>query len=356
MTQFHELKVTSVQKTIRDAVVVSLEPTDTADFSFVQGQYLTLKHEFDGIELRRSYSICSGVEDGVLQVGIKRVSGGAFSTWANTDLAEGDVIQAMPPMGNFYAKPAEDSPHYLGFAVGSGITPILSIIKTALTTEPDARFTLVYGNRNPNTIMFREDLEDLKNQHLGRFNVIHILNDDSQEIDLFRGRIDAGKCQALFDAWIDIQTVDMAYICGPEGMMTSVSEALQQTGLAKDRIRFELFASSQQGRLPTPVADAREMEGGIEARVTMGGETRSLLIPEQTSLLDAALGGNLDAPYACKAGVCSTCKCKVVEGDVEMVANHALEDYEVEAGFVLSCQAYPTSAKKIIFDFDEAGH
>ncbi len=356
MAQFHQLRVTDVEKTIRDAVVVSLQPVNGADFSFTQGQYLTFRREFDGQEIRRSYSICAGQDDGKLQVGIKKVSGGAFSTWANTDLAVGDIVEAMPPAGNFFAGSHVAAPHYLAFAGGSGITPILSILRTGLVNEPTARFTLVYANRNPNTIMFREELDDLKNEHLGRLNVIHVLEDESQEIDLFRGRVDAEKCAALFNIWIDISAIDMAYISGPEPMMLASSEALETHGLNKEQIRFELFASSQPGRVPKRVADAADMEAGIEGRVTVGGETRSLTIADRTSLLDAALKNSLDAPYACKAGVCSTCKCKVLEGDVEMVANHALEDYEVEAGFVLACQAYPVSAKKIVWDFDETGH
>ena len=353
MPQFHPLKVTDIQKTIRDAVVVTLRPED-GDFAFTQGQYLTFRRDFDGQELRRSYSICAGKDDGVLQVGIKRVAGGAFSTWANSDLSIGDTMEAMPPMGNFYAAP--DGNHSLAFAGGSGITPILSIIRTGLADDPRMRFTLVYANRSPNTIMFREELEDLKNQYLGRFNIIHILEDDSQDIDLFRGRVDGNKCAALFRAWIDIASVDMAYICGPEPMMLAISEALADHGLSKDQIRFELFASAQPGRLPQKASDAAEMEAGVPGRVTLGGEARSFVIPPETSLLDAALANSIDAPFACKAGVCSTCKAKVLEGEVEMVANHALEDYEVNAGYVLTCQCYPVSAHRVVWDYDEAGH
>jgi len=356
MAQFHQLTVTDVSKTIRDAVVVTLQPDDTEAFVFTQGQYLTFRRDFDGAELRRSYSICAGRDSGLLQVGIKRVDGGAFSTWANTDLQPGDTLEAMPPMGNFYAEPTAEAPHYLAFAGGSGITPILSILRTAIETEADARFTLVYANRSPNTIMFREELEDLKNLYLGRLNVIHVLEDESQEIDLFRGRVDAAKCKALFDVWIDITSVNMAYICGPEPMMLEISDALQTQGLTKDQIRFELYASGQPGRAPKRAVGAGSSDTGNEARVKMGGETRSLIIPAQTSLLDAALANDLDAPYACKAGVCSTCKAKVVEGDVEMVANHALEDYEVEAGYVLTCQCFPVSSAKVVWDYDEAGH
>lgn len=356
MSTFHPLKVTAIEKTIRDAVVVTLAPESGSDFSFTPGQYLTFKRDFDGQEIRRSYSICASRSDEHLQVGIKRVSGGAFSSWANTELAVGDVVEAMPPMGNFYASANADAPHYLAFAGGSGITPILSILRTCLNEEPDSRITLVYANRNPNTIMFREELEDLKNIYLGRLNVIHVLEDESQEIELFRGRVDAKKCAALFDKWININTVDIAFICGPEPMMLAISDVLKSHGLAKENIRFELFGSEQPGRLPTPVSDPSAMQDGVEGRVTIGGTSRSLTIPEQTSLLDAALDNQIDAPHACKAGVCSTCKAKVTEGDVEMVTNHALEDYEVEAGYVLTCQCYPVSAAKVVWSYDEAGH
>ncbi|MEM8728559.1 MAG: 2Fe-2S iron-sulfur cluster-binding protein [Pseudomonadota bacterium] len=356
MVQFHPLTVTAIEKTIRDAVVVTLQPEDQEAFAFTQGQYLTFRKMFDDQELRRSYSICAGRSDGLVQVGIKRVAGGAFSTWANSELQVGDRMEALPPMGNFFAQAPAEAPHYLAFAGGSGITPVLSILRTGLDAEPEARFTLVYANRNPTTIMFREELEDLKNRYLNRFNVIHILEDESQEIDLFRGRVDGEKCAALFAHWIDITSVDMAYICGPEPMMQAIAAALELHGLSKDQIRFELFASGQPGRLPEPVADAAHMADGVEGRLTIGGESRSLTIPPRTSLLDAALQSNLDAPFACKAGVCSTCKAKVMQGEVEMISNHALEDYEVDAGFVLTCQCYPVSAEPVVWDYDQARH
>jgi ring-1,2-phenylacetyl-CoA epoxidase subunit PaaE len=355
MAQFHLLTVTDIHKTIRDAVVVTLKPANGADFAFTQGQYLTFRHDFDGDELRRSYSICSASNDGTLQVGIKRIAGGTFSTWANSELAIGDVVEAMAPMGNFYTEDASDTPHLLAFTAGSGITPILSIIRTAMQ-DGVTRATLVYANRNPNTVMFREELEDLKNRHMGRLNIVHILSDESQEIDLFRGRIDAEKCKALFANWVDISTVTTAYICGPEQMMHTGVASLEDHGLPKDRIRFELFASSQPGRARQPAVDMAAPEEGVQGRMTIGGETRSFVIPQDTSLLDAALINNLDAPYACKAGVCSSCKAKVLEGDVEMVANHALEDYEVEAGYVLTCQCFPVTAQKVVWDYEQSGH
>ncbi|WP_162654735.1 2Fe-2S iron-sulfur cluster-binding protein [Lentilitoribacter sp. Alg239-R112] len=355
MVQFHDLAVTDIKKTIRDAVVVTLKPEDADAFDFVQGQYLTFRKKFDGEELRRSYSICAGKDDNILQVGIKRVDGGAFSTWANTELKVGDRLEAMPPMGNFYnLNESPSDPDYLCFAAGSGITPILSILRTGLARDLTARYTLVYANRNVNTIMFREELEDLKNEYLDRLSIIHVLEDDSQDIELFSGRIDADKCAGLFEHWIDLENVDTAYICGPEPMMLTVSDALKANGLNKDQIRFELFASGQQGRAKKRAASADAQTADVSAKITLAGETRSFEMSNDTSLLEAALQNKLDAPFACKSGICSTCKAKVVEGEVEMIANHALEDYEVDAGFVLTCQCYPVS-DKVVWDYDQAG-
>ncbi len=354
--QFHELTVTNIEKTIRDAVVLTLEPKNPDAFEFTQGQYLTFKRMFDDVELRRSYSICSSRQSGLLQVGIKRVDGGAFSSWVNSELEIGATLEAMPPMGNFY-KPKEGGGdnHYLAFAGGSGITPVLSILRTGLEQEPTAHFTLVYANRNTNSIMFREELEDLKNIHLGRLSIIHILEEDSQDIDLFLGRVDAEKCEQLFSGLIDLESVTTAYICGPEPMMLAISDALQSHGLAKENIRFELFASGQPGRAKKRASSSADNTKGIPGKVTIGGVTQTLTFGRDTSLLEAAVENNLDAPFACKAGVCSTCKAKVTEGEVEMIANHALEDYEVEAGFVLTCQCYVVS-DSVAWDYDEAGH
>ena len=355
MARFHPLTVTEVRKTIRDAVVVTLKPEDGGDFNFTQGQYLTFRQMLDGTELRRSYSICSGTDEGVLQVGVKRVDGGAFSTWANDTLAPGMVLEAMAPMGSFHTPiMPEQGLNYLGFAGGSGITPVLSILKTVLAREPASTFTLVYANRGVNTIMFREELEDLKNLHMGRLSVIHVLESDAQDIDLFTGRVDAAKCEALFAHWIDIDSVDTAFICGPEPMMLGIASALRAHGLSDAQIKFELFASAQPGRLARKVSDATGTRAAKSTRatVTMDGAARSFTMDKDQSLLDAALDNALDAPFACKAGVCSTCKCRLLEGEVEMVANHALEDYEVEQGYVLACQSYPLS-DSIVIDYDQ---
>lgn len=355
MPRFHPLKVTDIRKTIRDAVIVSLEPTDGADFSFQQGQYLTFRRDFDGTELRRSYSICVGRDEKILQVGIKHVAGGAFSTWANETLEPGMILDAMPPMGNFHAPldPAA-SRSYLGFAGGSGITPVLSILKTVLAEEPLSHFTLIYANRAVNTIMFREELEDLKNTYMGRLTLIHILETDAQEIDLFTGRVDAEKCAALFKHWIDIASVDLAFICGPEPMMLGIAASLKDHGLSEDQIKFELFAAGQPGQLERKATpeEAPEKTTATALTLTLDGATRHIEIAPGQSLLEAALDNAMDAPFACKAGVCSTCKCKLLAGEVEMRTNHALEDYEVEDGYVLACQSYPVT-DKIEADFDQ---
>ena len=358
MARFHSLDVVDVRRETRDAVVVTLKPRD-ADaplFDFTQGQYLTFRRRFDDEELRRSYSICAGKGEGYLQVGIKRVEGGAFSTWANESLKAGEVLEAMPPMGSFHTPLAPDvARNYLGFAGGSGITPVLSIIKTVLATEPKSSFTLVYANRQISSIMFREDLEDLKNRYLGRLSVLHVLESEAQEIDLFTGRVDAAKCAALFKTWIDLTSVDTTFICGPEPMMLAIAGALKEHGLVDNQIKFELFASGQPGRAKQRAASTAAVTSNstTEATITLDGATRTFRMPKEgTSLLDAALEANLDAPYACKAGVCSTCRAKVLEGEAEMAVNHALEDYEVRQGYVLACQCFPLS-DKIVVSFDQ---
>ncbi len=363
MNQFYTLTVTHIHKTIRDAVVLTLEPDVDGNtngksrdaFTFIPGQYLTFRRDFDGEELRRSYSICAARDDNALQVGIKRVDGGSFSTWANTELSVGDTVEALPPMGDFYASVDTAKPRYLAFAGGSGITPILSIIKSGLHENPTARYTLVYANRSANTIMFREEIEDLKNQYLHRFSVMHILEDENEEIDLFRGRVDTEKCRQLFESWINIDAVNMAYICGPEPMMLGIRDALKDHGLSKDQIRFELFGAAQPGRSKQPAKSVDTHSDGIAGKVIIGGKSNAVVLADGTTLLEAALAHNIDAPFACKAGVCSTCKARVLEGEVEMLANHALEDDQVNDGYVLTCQSVPVS-DTVVWDYDQAGH
>ncbi|NUH67047.1 2Fe-2S iron-sulfur cluster binding domain-containing protein [Sulfitobacter sp. S0837] len=352
MSQFHPLLVTDIHHTIRDAVVLTLKPEDPEAFAFTQGQYLTFKQDFDGTELRRNYSICAGLDDGELKVGIKRVDGGAFSTYANTELKVGDVLHAMPPQGKFFtAIEPEVAKNYLGFAGGSGITPVLSILKTVLKREPKSTFTLVYANRAVNTIMFREELEDLKNHYMGRLTIIHIL-ESGQDMELFEGRVDQAKCDALFKHWIQVNTIDTAFICGPEPMMLAIAEALKTNGLGEDQIKFELFSESQQGRLAKQeMAKRSEGQSGTEVTVIIDGARRSFTMQKGQSVLEAALENGQEAPFSCKAGVCSTCMGKVLDGEVEMLSNHALEDYEVERGYVLTCQSYPLS-DTLTIDYD----
>lgn len=354
MPKFFPLTVTNITQTIRDAVVVTLNPPKDADFSFQQGQYLTFKRDFDGQELRRSYSICTGLDDGTLQVGIKRVEGGAFSSWANDHLRPGDTLHAMQPKGRFTTPLCEThAHHYLGFAGGSGITPVLSILRSVMTREPHSRFTLVYANRAVNTIMFRAELEDLKNTYMGRINIIHVLETDAQDIDLFTGRVDTEKCKRLFASWIDIRSITSAFICGPEPMMLGIAAALRDHGLTDEQIKFELFASGQPGRLPqkTLARIAKNADQTTNVTVTLDGTQRRFEMPKTQSLLEAALENALDAPFACKAGVCSTCRAKVTEGETEMLTNHALEDHEVADGYVLTCQCYPLS-DSVVFNYD----
>jgi len=355
MARFHELKVTDIHRTIRDAVVLTLEPESWDDFDFTQGQYLTFRRAFDGEELRRSYSICAGKQEGKLQVGIKRVDGGAFSTFANEELKVGDTLEAMAPMGGFFTPlDAANEKQYLGFAGGSGITPVLSIVKTTLGVEPKSNFTLVYANKGVSSIMFREELEDLKNEYLGRLSVIHVLEQDAQEIDLFTGMVTQEKCAQLFRTWIDIESIDTAFICGPEPMMLGIAKALRDHGLDDGQIKFELFASAQPGRLKRKVVskEAGKTANQAEIAVTLDGSTRTISVAKDVTVLEAARDNDIDAPFACKAGVCSTCRCRVIEGEVEMVANHALEDYEVEKGYVLSCQSFPVT-DRVVVDYDQ---
>lgn len=358
MPRFYPLEVLDVRKNIRDAVVVTLAlPSDAPEaFDFTQGQYLTFRREFDGAELRRSYSICAGTDEGVLRVAVKHVDGGAFSTWANEELAAGDVIEAMPPMGRFHT-PLEPTAakHYLGFAAGSGITPLLSIIKTTLAREPESQFTLLYANRRMTSIMFREEIEDLKNIYLGRLSVIHILTSESQDIELFSGRIDADKMEQLFQFWIDAESVDTAFICGPEPMMLTIADSLRAHGIRDEHIKFELFATAQPGRAKKPAVSRQKTatDAACEVSVTLDGAMRSFEMPKDgTAVLDAAIDNAMDAPFSCKAGVCSTCRAKVLEGEVEMATNHALEDYEVRAGYVLTCQSLPLT-DKLVLSYDE---
>ncbi|OEO25964.1 phenylacetic acid degradation protein [Pseudomonas sp. J237] len=357
MSKFHSLTIKEVRPETRDAVSIAFDiPAELADsFRFTQGQHLVMRAELDGEEVRRSYSICTGVNDGELRVAIKRVAGGRFSSYANERLKAGQRLEVMPPSGHFHVEldPARHG-NYVAVAAGSGITPILSIIKTTLETEPHSRVTLLYGNRSSASALFREQLEDLKNRYLQRLNLIFLFSREQQDVDLYNGRIDADKCGQLFSRWIDVKTLDAAFICGPQAMTETVRDQLKANGMAAERIHFELFAAAGSAQ-KREAREATSAQDSSVSRITVISDGRALDfdLPRNTqSVLDAGNAIGAELPYSCKAGVCSTCKCKVIEGEVEMDSNHALEDYEVAAGYVLSCQTFPIS-DKVVLDFDQ---
>lgn len=357
MADFYPLTVTGIHRETPDSVVVSLAVPDglAAEFRFIEGQYLTFRAVIDGTEVRRSYSICASVDEPLLRVGIKKTQGGAFSTWANAVLQPGQQIEAMPPMGNFHVPldPARRG-HYAGFAAGSGITPLLSIIKTTLVKEPFSSFSLIFGNRSSSTIMFREELEALKNEHMERFSLTHILSREQQDVELFNGRIDKAKCLKLFRCWLDVKTLDAAFICGPETMMLEVAEALKEEGLDPHKMKFELFTTAEVGRKQA-LSGVESSERAESSRVTviLDGRARSFdLEKNAATVLDAALEEGIEAPYACKAGVCSTCRALLVEGQVTMDANYALDEHETAHGYILTCQSHPVT-DRIVVDYDQ---
>ncbi len=356
---FYPLLVTDARRETRDAVVLTLAVPDEhrEEFSFTQGQYLTFRFHADGEEIRRSYSICSAVQDAELRVAIKRVPDGVFSNWAADQLRPGQTVEVMPPMGTFHVPldPANRK-HYLGVAAGSGITPVLGTLKTILLTEPESQFTLIYGNKASSTIMFREELEDLKNRFTSRLAVVHVLSREHQDVELFNGRITREKCELLFKYWVDVTGVDTAFLCGPHGMIEQVSESLRAHGMDAARIKFELFGTPNDAvRAPRRPADARGNGAAAadrcEATVILDGRTRSFEMSKNSTVLEAGLAAGAELPYACKGGVCSTCRAMVLEGEVDMDANFSLEDYELKRGYVLTCQSYPVTSK-VVVDYD----
>jgi ring-1,2-phenylacetyl-CoA epoxidase subunit PaaE len=359
MSKFHPLTVARVHNETRDCVAVTfaVPPELAGDFHYQQGQHLTLRTRIGDEDVRRSYSICSAVQDGTLRVAIKRTAGGMFSSWANESLRQGAVIDVMPPMGHFNVPlDAGNQRHYLAFAAGSGITPVLSIIKTTLLAEPNSRFTLLYGNRASSSVIFRDELTDLKDQYLERLNLVYIMSREPQDIELFHGRITEDKTQQFLRHWIDIADYDTAFICGPEDMMLGVSAALQEAGMPKGAIKIELFAASIPKHQHTPRAQPGGQAAQHLTEVTViqdGNAATFTMEQDKESILDAGLRAGLEMRYSCKGGVCSTCRCKVIDGKVDMDVNYALEDYEIARGFVLSCQSFPAT-DRVVIDFDQA--
>ena len=363
MARFHSLKIAALVRETADAVLVTFEvpPELAEDYAYVQGQHLTLRSEIDGEDVRRNYSICNGVDEQRLRVAIKRVEGGCFSGFANEALEAGNSLEVMTPTGSFHTEldPAQRKT-YAAFAAGSGITPVISIIKTTLAREPESRFLLFYGNRSVASILFQEELEDLKDRYLDRFSLVHVLSREAQDVELFNGRIDAAKVEALCAAFCPVGTLDEVFVCGPSTMIEEVCGKLQALGLPETQIHFELFTTAGHGEALSTAAPSAEAEpaetSDVASEVTVildGVRTRFPLTRSGDSLLDAALKAGLDLPFSCKGGVCSTCRAKVLEGEVEMTVNYALEEGEVAAGYVLSCQSHPLT-DKVVLDYDAA--
>jgi len=359
-TPFHPLRVRELHKDTDEAVVLTFDvPAGLAgEFSFVQGQYLTLKQEIDGAEVRRSYSICSGLDDGHLRVAIKHVRGGVFSAWANQHLKAGDVLEVMPPRGNFFTDiDPQRGRNYLCICAGSGITPVLSIMKTVLAREPSSQVTLLYGNQRSATMMFRNELAFLKNAYMDRFHWINIFSREPQETDLFTGHLDNRKGGALNRRLIKIREFDEFFLCGPEAMISEVSRGLRGEGIEEEHIHFELFAASaEQARraIERHHQRAQEYKGQVsKIGIRSGGrEYRFDLSTDGENILDAGLRNGVDLPFSCKGGVCATCRAKLVEGQVEMDLDQALRPEEIEQGYILTCQSHPIS-KKVVVDFDQ---
>ena len=357
--KFYSLKVNDVRPETADCVSVSLEvPAALQEtFRFAPGQYLTFRRHFDGAEVRRSYSICSSPRDGELRVAIKKVEEGKFSTYAHGTLKAGDELDVMPPMGKFTPKKNEGKhKEYLAFAAGSGITPIMSIMKTVLEDEPNSNFTLVYGNRSRNSVIFRESIEALKNIYMERLRLYHVLSREYMEVPLFSGRINAEKAREFCRSLIDLSTMDEAFLCGPEEMILSVKKELTDLGMPSENVHIELFTSPDQPKAAHEkwVTTHDANKGPVsKVSITLDGTTFDMEVPfNGETILDAALRNGADLPYACKGGVCCTCRAKVTEGEVEMEVNYSLEHDEVEKGFVLTCQSHPRT-ERVVIDFDE---
>lgn len=353
---FEQLTVREVRRETHDCVSITFEVPEQLKeaFRFLQGQYITLKTKIGGEEVRRSYSICSSPLDHELRVAVKKVPNGVFSTYANELLKAGDSLEVMPPMGKFFTPLlSSQKKNYVGFAAGSGITPLLSIIKTTLQTEKESTFTLVYGNRNRHSIIFRETLEALKNKYMNRFRLIHILSRETTDTPLNSGRIDADKCLTLCDKTIDLQRTDEFFLCGPEEMIFSVKNVLEEKGVAAQKIHFELFTTAGQQNKKIQQLET-ETDKGPKSKITVKLDGISFdfeLSQKGEAILDAALKQGADLPYACKGGVCCTCRAKLVEGQVDMEVNYGLEPDEIEQGFILTCQSHPKS-EHVVVDFD----
>ena len=363
-TRFHSLPIARISPEAAGAVAITLAvpPEQREAFAFKPGQFLTVRAQIDGQEVRRSYSISSAesllTRQGELTLGIRPVEGGVFSNWAATQLKAGDTLAVMPPDGRFTVhKPR--AIHRVGFAAGSGITPILSIMASTLEASSDSKFTLVYGNRRMDSVMFNEALQDLKDRYPGRLTLVHILSRQAQEVPLLEGRIDGDKVREIITALLPVASMDEVFVCGPEAMIEATEKALLEAGLRADRLHTERFTSPTLDAMPPEQRKAAVLghpaireDGEVALTVVLDGKPHSLRMNKDEHVLDVALNAGLDLPWSCRGGVCCTCRAKVMEGSVEMTKNFTLEPWETEKGFVLSCQARPTS-DKLTVSYDE---
>jgi len=353
--KFHSLKINDVRKETEDTVSIAFDiPSDLQeDYAFVSGQYLTLKTNIDGEEVRRSYSLCSAPHENEWRVAIKQVPAGKFSTYANSSLEKGMNLDVMTPTGNFVLETnPENKKSYVLFAAGSGITPVLSIAKSALNNEPNSDVTLFYGNKGFASVIFREELEALKNQYMDRLRIVHIFSREALGNKIQKGRIDGKKAEQLYDAFLSDTNVDAVYLCGPESMILEAKDSMLAKGVDASKIHFELFTSPTENKEPVEQVNEKPQ---IDSNVTIivDGDRYDLNLDSTgQNILDAATEAGADLPFACKGGVCCTCKGKILEGTASMDVNYSLEPDEVEAGFILTCQSHPTS-DKLVISFDE---
>jgi ring-1,2-phenylacetyl-CoA epoxidase subunit PaaE len=350
---FHTLRVSDVAPLTDDAVCISfgVPPELADDYDFVQGQHLTVRTSMAGDDVRRSYSICAPAGRGDLRIGVKVLPGGHFSGFAAGRLKVGDEIEVMTPSGRFYTPldPA-NAKHYCAIAAGSGITPILSIVATTLEREPDSRVTLIYANRTSRTVMFLEEIEDLKDRYRARFHLLHVLSREAQDAELLSGRLDAARLTKITETLVPAETVDDWFLCGPFAMVRDLREALLEQGVSAAHVHSELFhVETKPPERRTPDADQGE---GADVTIVLDGRKSTFkLKANDVPVLEAALQVRSDAPFACKGGVCGTCRAKLVEGTVEMDTNYALEPDEIAKGYVLTCQSHPTS-DSVLLDYD----
>jgi ring-1,2-phenylacetyl-CoA epoxidase subunit PaaE len=352
--RFHRLAVNDLRRETADAVSMTFAiPSELAgDYSFLPGQYLTLRTTMDGEEVRRSYSICSGPDDGELRIAVKKVDGGAFSSWAADELKSGDELEVMTPTGRFGVTHAPDQARlYVGFAAGSGITPILSIIKGVLAREPKSRFFLFYGNRTTEGMLFLEELEELKDRFLERLSLFHVISGEEQDVPILHGRLDGDKVRVLLRSLVPASDVDHVFICGPMGMSEDIEATCRAIGIADEKIHVERFVSEFGGKPRPKAVVAPGTPPKAVASLIIDGKRREVPVAEGEAILDAALRAGMDLPFACKGGMCSTCRAKLVEGEAQMEVNYSLEPWELKAGFILTCQARPCS-EKVVVDYD----